>query len=143
MAAIIGFAQRVTDQLDRGLIAMKVSNGVYLSWRIQADEYYDVTYKVYRNGSPITATPLEVSNYTDKSGNLSSTYTVAAVVKGVEQAQCKAVPVWSTNYKEIKPKHEGIASTLIPNDATAADVDGDGVVGINDLTALIDELLAH
>ena len=36
------FAQRTTDKLDRGLIAMKVSSGVYINWRINAEEYYGV-----------------------------------------------------------------------------------------------------
>ena len=31
-------AQRKTDQLDRGLVAVKVTSGVYVSWRVQADE---------------------------------------------------------------------------------------------------------
>ena len=76
-------AQRVTDQLDRGLVAMKSSTGVYLSWRIQATEYYDVTYNVYRDGEKLNAEPLSVSNYQDKTGSTSSTYTVMAVVGGV------------------------------------------------------------
>ena len=119
-------AQRVTDKLDRGLVAMKVTNGVYLSWRILGEEYYDVTYNVYRNGTKINSEPLTVSNFTDASGSTSSQYTVAPVVKGVEQAKSKAVTPWASSYKEIKLAHEGIASTLVPNDACCADVDGDG-----------------
>ena len=42
-------AQRKTDALDRGLVAVTQSSGVYLSWRVQADEYYDVKYNLYRN----------------------------------------------------------------------------------------------
>lgn len=124
------YAQRQTDKLDRGLIAMKVSGGVYVNWRIPAEEYYDVAYNVYRNGTKINDKPLKVSNFTDLSGTISNTYTVAAVVKGVEQEQCKAAPVWSSSYKEIKLKHEGIKSTLVPNDACCADVDGDGELEI-------------
>ena len=128
--ATLGFAQRFTDQLDRGLVAMKQSTGVFLTWRILGEEYYDVTYMVYRDGEPITSTPLKVSNYTDRSGSASSTYSVAAVVKGQAQKPCKAVPVWTNAYKEIQLKHKGIASTLIPNDACCADVDGDGELEI-------------
>ena len=126
----LGFAQRVTDKLDRGLIAMKISSGVYVSWRILGEEYYDVKYNVYRNGTKLTATPLEVSNYRDATGTASSTYTVTAVVRGVEQAPCEAVGVWSSSYKEINLTHEGIKSTLVPNDACCADVDGDGELEI-------------
>ncbi len=123
-------AQRTTDQLDRGLIAMKSGTGVYLSWRIQAAEYYDVLYNVYRDGTKLNAEPLNVSNYQDKSGTATSTYTVKAVVRGVEQEACKPVNVWGNSYKEIKLTHEGIASKLIPNDACCADVDGDGELEI-------------
>ncbi|MCH5174273.1 MAG: autotransporter-associated beta strand repeat-containing protein [Prevotellaceae bacterium] len=128
--AMCSFAQRVTDKLDRGLIAMKVTGGVYISWRINGEEYYDVTYNVYRDGVKLNDTPLNVSNYTDKSGTTGSTYTVSAVVRGKEQEQCKSVSVWSSSYKEIKLKHEDIQSTLIPNDACCADVDGDGELEI-------------
>ena len=86
-----GFSQRIVDKLDRGLVAQKVSKGVFLSWRILGEEYYDVTYNVYRNGVKITNTPLEVSNYTDVSGTVSNSYSVSAVVRGVEQEQCVAV----------------------------------------------------
>ena len=67
------FAQRQTDRLDRGLVAMKSGTGVYLSWRILGEEYYDVTYNVYRDGVKITETPLTVSNFRDTAGTTSST----------------------------------------------------------------------
>jgi len=136
LAALMGImtlsvsAQRVTDKLDRGLIAMKVSGGVYVSWRILGEEYYDVTYNVYRDGVKVNDTPLSVSNYTDKSGSTTNTYTVAAVVNGQEQAQSNAVKPWTSSYKEIRLTHEGIKSKLVPNDACCADVDGDGELEI-------------
>ena len=46
-AALSVSAQRQnTDQLDRGLIAVQTSEGVYCSWRIKADEYYDTQYNL-------------------------------------------------------------------------------------------------
>ena len=122
-------AQRMTDKLDRGLVAMKVSGGVFLSWRIQADEYYNVTFNVYRDGVAV-AENLQTSNFTDPQGTSTSTYTVAAVVKGQVQAQSEARKPWMSSYKEIQLKHEGIKSTLVPNDACCADVDGDGELEI-------------
>ena len=130
LAVSVGYAQRYTDRLDRGLVAMKVSGGVYLSWRILAEEYYDVTYNVYRDGSLVNDEPLTTSNFRDTGGSTSSSYTVAAVVRGEEQTQCKAVMPWGTSYKEIQLTHEGIKSTLVPNDACCADVDGDGELEI-------------
>ena len=64
-------AQRKTDVLGRGLVAVKKSNNVFLSWRITAEEYYDVTYNLYCNGSKI-ASNLRVSNYNHTAGNSTS-----------------------------------------------------------------------
>lgn len=129
---LTAMAQRQNmDQLDRGLVAIKVTSGVYCSWRIQADEYYDVTYNLYRDGVKVNAEPLQTSNYTDASGSTSSKYTVKAVVRGTEQAACSPVAVMSTYYKEITPQHDAsLKSTYVPNDACCADVDGDGELEI-------------
>lgn len=124
-------AQRFTDKLDRGLVAVKTTKGVYCSWRIQADEYYDVKYNLYRDGTMVNAEPLDVSNFTDTSGSESSQYTVKAVLNGVEQQASKAATVFKSNYKEIKIKHDAsLKATYEPNDACCADVDGDGEVEI-------------
>lgn len=39
-SSMAGLAQRQFDRLDRGLIAVKQTSGMYCSWRINADEYY-------------------------------------------------------------------------------------------------------
>lgn len=123
-------AQRFTDKLDRGLVAVKTSGGVFVSWRNQADEYYDVSYNLYRNGAKI-ASNLNTSNFTDVAGSTSSSYQVAAVVRGVEQEKCTAITPWANDYKEIKIQHDAsLKCTYIPNDACCADVDGDGEVEI-------------
>ncbi len=124
-------AQRFTDKLDRGLVAVKTTSGVYCSWRIQADEYYDVKYNLYRDGTKVNSEPLNVSNFTDASGSTSSTYTVKAVVNGVEQEASKVASVFEQNYKEIKIQYPAeLKSTYVPNDACCADVDGDGELEI-------------
>ncbi|MCI6370397.1 MAG: rhamnogalacturonate lyase, partial [Prevotella sp.] len=130
LAILPSSAQRKIDKLDRGLIGIKVDAGVFLSWRIQSDEYYDVKYNLYRNGTKI-AENLTVSNFTDKGGSVDNSYTVAAVVRGKEQTQCKAIKPWAQNHFEISPKHDpSLKCTYVPNDACCADVDGDGVVEI-------------
>ena len=130
LCAMMVNAQRVTDNLDRGLVAMKVSGGVFLSWRITAEEYYDTQYNVYRDGQKLNNEPLTVSNYKDTSGTSTCSYTVRAVVRGSEQEPCDAVTPWTSSYKEIQLTHPGIKSRLCPNDATCADVDGDGELEI-------------
>ncbi len=131
LSSLTVMAQRTTDVLDRGLVVVPAQSGGgnFVSWRIQSDEYYDVTYNVYSNGTLI-AKDLKTSNYSDKSGSASTTYQIAAVVRGVEKEKCTAVQRWSSSYKEIKLTHEGIKSTLVPNDACCADVDGDGELEI-------------
>ena len=131
-------AQRVMEKLDRGLVAVKSSEGVFLSWRILGEEYYDVEYNVYRDGSKINATPLSVSNFVDAGGSTSNTYTIKAVVNGVEQPTAsKAAKVLSENYLELQPaqriSNDGttdITNDFEPNDAIIADVDGDGEMEI-------------
>ena len=131
MPVLTAFSQRKTDALDRGLIAIKTTNGVYCSWRIMGEEYYDVKYNLYRDGTKVNSEPLSVSNYSDAAGTSSSKYTVKAVVRGTEQTTSKEATVWTDSYLEITPQHAtSITSTLVPNDACCADVDGDGELEI-------------
>ena len=102
MTALSGFAQRFTDKLDRGLVAIPGrSGGNFVSWKVFGEEYYDVTYNLYCNGSKI-ASNLKASNYDHQAGSPSSLYQVAAVVRGVEQTKCNAVSPWNDGYKMIK-----------------------------------------
>ncbi len=126
MAHTQASAQRATDALDRGLVAVQTSGGVYCSWRILGEEYYDVTYNLYRDGVKVNSEPLSVSNYTDAAGTAGSQYSVRAVVRGQEQAASHAVTPWAQDYLEITLTHEGLSSSFEPNDVCAADLDGDG-----------------
>ena len=130
MLATGAMAQRTTDNLDRGLVAVRASGGIFCSWRIMGDEYYDVKYNIYRDGTKLNSEPLDVSNYLDAGGTTSSRYTVEAVVRGVPQQRTAEVTPWSNNYLEVQMDHGSLTSTYIPNDACMADVDGDGELEI-------------
>jgi len=137
MQGTAAMAQRHTDTLDRGLVAVKTAKGVFCSWRIPGSEYYDVTYNIYKDGKKLNDQPLLVSNYTDTQGTLSDTYTVSAVVRGVEQAQCEAVKPWAQQYLDIplKPVYGAdgktdITSHYAANDVSVADLTGDGKVDL-------------
>ena len=123
-------AQRATDVLDRGLVAMQTDGGVFCSWRIPGEEYFDVAYNIYRDGVRLNDAPLEVSNFTDAGGTARSRYTVEPVARGVAGERCAEVTPWPSNFMEIKTDHGTLASNYAPNDACMADVDGDGELEI-------------
>ena len=135
-------AQRVTDNLDRGLVAVNMGGSTFLSWRILAQEYFGVTYNVYRDDVKI-ADGLTVSNFTDSGAG--NSYTVSAVVNGVEQAQSASVSsLWPVSEKgnQVDKYLSGrvdltlatvydrngndVTANYSPNDAEFADLDGDG-----------------
>lgn len=132
-------AQRVTDKLDRGLVVIPANanggtgSGNFVSWRIFGEEYYDVTYNLYANGT-LVKSGLQVSNFVHSSGNATTKYQVAAVVKGVEQEKCPEVTRWNAGYYDIAVarvedrKGNDVTSQYILNDISLGDVDGDGVV---------------
>ncbi len=125
-------AQRTTDKLDRGLVAVPSGTGSFVSWRIFGEEYYDTEYNLYRDGTKI-AGPLSVSNYTDPNGKAGATYQVAAVVRGKEQERCEAVKRLSQQYIQFAVKDmydrngKNVTGNYSINDIALADVDGDGV----------------
>ncbi len=122
-------AQRPMEKLDRSVIAQKVSNGIYVNWRITSDEWYNTSYRLYRNGMLIHETGTTgASNYLDASGTTSSNYTVSRVKNGVESAQSSAASVNTKGYIEVPMRDiKSLGKTgYYLNDATAADLDGDG-----------------
>ena len=146
-------AQRHTDKLDRGLVAVPVgaagnSKANLVTWRRLTSEYFDVTYKLYKNGN-ILASNLTNTCYNDGSNApVGTKYQVAAVVNGVEQEKCDTVTAWN-NGNAYKPNgNDGpryaygylnitlakvfdrdgneVTDHYQPNDAEVADLDGDG-----------------
>jgi rhamnogalacturonan endolyase len=127
-------AQRQLENLSRGLVAVKVSNGVFLSWRILGTEFSDNSYNIYRDGVKIaTVSATGASNYLDPSGTTSNTYTISrSLPSGWEGAQCNAASVWPTFYKTINlsvpaggTTPDGVAYTYTANDCSVGDLDGD------------------
>ena len=125
-------AQRTTDILDRGLVAVPSGSGSFVSWRIFAEEYYDTEYNLYRDGVKVNAEPLKVSNYVDAGGKAGATYQVAAVVRGEEQPLCEPVARWNQQYKQFavgklySRRGTDITNSYEINDIALADVTGDG-----------------
>lgn len=128
-------AQRMTDKLDRGLVAMPAASGGgnFISWKIFGEEYYDTGYNLYRDGVKVNDKPLKVSNYSDTQGKASSKYQVAPVIRGVEQEKCGEVTRWGAQYKDISiqgvTNRNGadVTSKYEINDISLGDVNGDGI----------------
>ena len=73
------------------------SGQVLVSWRIPVPEFYNETkYNLYRGDSRI-ASNVELSNYVDNTSD-NSTYSVAAVVKGIEGPRSIPVSVVRSNF---------------------------------------------
>ena len=142
-------AQRFTDNLDRGLVAVKLADngnsiGTLVSWRRLSTEYFDVTYNLYYNGT-LLAQNINNTNYAHgHSITGAETYEVAAVVRGVELEKCDPVTVWPgcQFYKngdryvggymdiplgEIRSRgNQLVTDSYWANDIEVADLDGDG-----------------
>ena len=95
-------AQRQMENLSRGLVAVKVTSGVFLSWRILGTEFSGASYNIYRGGVKIaTVSSTGSSNYTDVSGITTSSYYIRAVIGGIEQTASASVVPWANFYKTI------------------------------------------
>lgn len=126
--------KRNVEALDRGATAIKVKNGVYLSWRFLGTDDANTSFHIYRDGEKITDAPVTAStNYLDASGTDKSTYVIHTLQNGVESEKSSKISVWEDNYLDIpldKPEPgvtpAGDAYDYKPNDASCADLDGDG-----------------
>ena len=145
---------RYMEKLDRGVVAVQQSDGkVFVSWRLLASDPADVGFNVYRETAPpavgtadfgpfaarqdapgatvkINPAPLTQGTwFLDGSARLdrATSYSVAAVIAGVEQARSPAFRFAAgaapQPYFSI-PLQTPAGYT--PNDASVGDLDGDG-----------------
>ncbi|MEH7117327.1 hypothetical protein V7128_07880 [Neobacillus vireti] len=127
--------QRQMEKLDRGLVAVKVENGVYVGWRMLGTDPEGVSFNIYRDGQKVNKEPLTSStNYLDQNGTKDSKYNIRAVYNGKEEPLAEAsATVWGQHYYDLpiqKPEGgttpDGKSYTYSANDASVGDVDGDG-----------------
>lgn len=123
---------REVENLDRGVVAVKTDEGVFVSWRRLATEPADTKFTLYRNGDVVADDA--ITNFVDKGAGLSDTYTVVA-----NGTMSDPVKVLENQYIEIPlgetPDYMGAAVTsregvyypgYTPGDSTYGDLDGDG-----------------
>ncbi|XEC95168.1 rhamnogalacturonan lyase [Paenibacillus tarimensis] len=132
-AGSAGERPRQMELLNRSPVAVKVTSGVYVGWRMLGTDPADIAFHVYRNGQRITGTALTTStNYLDPQGTEQSVYEIRPVIGGSEQAG-ETTSVWGQNYMSVplqKPPGgvtpAGESYTYSANDASVGDLDGDG-----------------
>ncbi|GAB2964185.1 hypothetical protein GCM10027048_36930 [Hymenobacter coalescens] len=141
-------AQKHLEKLNRGVVAVRTNPGeVYVGWRLFGTDPAGIAFNVYRNGQKVTPAPLTgATNFVDQAA-ADAVYTVRPVVGGVEQAASASASTWArqfrsiplqvpapgvtapyrvTNNRVVEDYPNGQAYTYSPNDASVADLDGDG-----------------
>jgi len=124
-------AQRQMEYLKRGIVAIPLDSGVFVSWRLLGTEAQNTHFDLYRtennstkklNEKPL----LHETNFLDKTADKAKNYTY--FVKS--NTQDKSVDIDSANYAaNQKPYFSIPLKTPVgytPNDASVADLDGDG-----------------
>jgi len=129
-------AQRQMEFLDRGLVAVRYSaDSVFISWRLLGTESQDLSFNIYKrtgtgNALKLNRTVLtKGTNYLDSKSDHSQpiSYYVKAISKGKEMEQSKTFVLPANapvrQYLSIVLRNP---NGYTPNDASAADLDGDG-----------------
>ncbi|WP_084077085.1 rhamnogalacturonan lyase [Demequina sp. NBRC 110057] len=136
------------EDLDRGLVAVSTSEGVFLSWRLLGTEAGSATesgvsgpaFAVFRDGKRV-ATVDGATSYVDRDGDNDAVYSVAPAWNDVVGERSAEASPWTEGYLDVeltKPA-DGVTppSTMFPegeqytysaNDASVGDVDGDGAL---------------
>ena len=143
--------QRQMEVLDRGLVAVKTNDGVFISWRLLGNEK-EVAFNLYKNGKLFKAlSAKEATNLTDKEGKLTDKYIVKTVINGKEESVSKEITPWKRDFLTLqmnrpeggitppcitynRAKHPPVVQeysngqeyTYVPGDCSVGDLDGDG-----------------
>ncbi|WP_071837737.1 rhamnogalacturonan lyase [Hymenobacter norwichensis] len=139
------------EQLGRGVVAVRQEGGgVFVSWRLLNTDPAGAAFHVYRQtkagkATKLTSQPISAStNWVDKTADATSAYTYSVQLvnaKGTPiatpAAPSEQAAVWAQNYLRVPLKrpaggsvNSGTAETseytYTANDASVADLDGDG-----------------
>jgi rhamnogalacturonan endolyase len=100
MMATVAFA---VERLDRGLVAVESEGGVFLSWRLFADDSHDVRFLILRRQGDgewqrLTPRPIARTNFLDTTVRRGATYRyqVQAIVGNHERDRSKEVAITVT-----------------------------------------------
>lgn len=121
------------EALDRGLVVMPSDDGNVLSWRFLGSDSQKVSFKIFKNGDSLTNNyVIDKTMFVDSDGTVDDVYQVIAYVNEVAVDSSKEATVWSNPFLSIpldKPANgfiNGTEFSYSANDASVADLDGDG-----------------
>lgn len=144
VASQVAFGQRFMEKLDRGLVALVKDDGsVFLSWRLLATDSDKTKFHVYRKENEtwqrLTKKPLSKgTSFTDTSCGINgkNSYQIESIYKGVVGTKSRVVTVkeesGALGYLPVpiqRPAGGKVQSEKFnysANDASVADLDGDG-----------------
>lgn len=144
-ASATAMAAPQAEKLDRGVIAVKMTNGVFVSWRSLESDAKTMTFDVYRDDVKVNSEPItKGTNFTDPNGTVSSKYVIKALNGSSVVETSKTTPVEPSVFKRVhldRPEGGTFAGNSAmgtadypltddydysPNDCSLGDVDGDG-----------------
>ena len=120
-----GTGSSIVEYLDRGIYAVKSGNGMFVSWRFNANDPDDAEFRLYRGNELIyTSHAGEATSFYDGAGRADSQYRVDTVSGGqvISSDNCRFTS--GQNYFDLPLDPPGNGYT--PNDCVVGDVDGDG-----------------
>lgn len=140
--------KRQMEKLDRGAIAVKCKEGIFISWRLCAYEYEkNAAFNIYVEGKKINTKLIDgATNYLIKMNfddsyysensngiNVNSEFEIKMVIEGKEEEKGYKTKILKNNFLDIpidKPQPyttpDGKTYEYTANDASVGDLDGDG-----------------
>lgn len=117
---------RQLENLNRGLISVRSSSGNLVSWRLFGYDSPSIGFNVYRGSTKVNPSPVtDSTNYLDLGAPADASYTVRAVVDGVEQAPSEpSLRFTGGTYLDVPISPPATGYTA--GDASVGDLDGDG-----------------
>ena len=119
------------EDINRGLVSVRSGTGNFVSWRMLGTDPASVSYNLYRGSTRVASQ--SHTNFFDSGAPQGATYTVRAVVGGVEQAASEPALQLSQNFLDVPLQvpaggttPDGVSYTYSANDASVGDLDGDG-----------------
>lgn len=126
-------AQTYIEKLSRGVVAVPMEKGNFVSWRFLSTDAPNTSFNILRDGDVIASNLSSKTNFVDADGTPQSRYSVQTLVGGNVEDTSDEVQTWDKPYLSvplIRPTDQtmpdGRTCSYTPNDCSAGDVDGDG-----------------